>query len=165
MPLLLQNKWALLNTWSKQYFRDKHADLSNWSSWLSGLQPTAIKLLPSHKFVQHWGSLIGLLFNFSLLFFLVLRKENKLETSCKACLFASGVPIHVQCATFHFRRKEIYLVLSSSPSDGQVSAPALVSHHDELFTLNQRLSWGRSNWRHLGTTEEIRHKNFQANKN
>lgn len=37
-------------------------------------------------------------------------------------------------------RKEVYLVVASSPSDSQVSAPAFVTHHDELSTLNKRLS-------------------------
>lgn len=37
-------------------------------------------------------------------------------------------------------RKEVYLVLPSSPSDGQVSAQAFVTHRDELSTLNKYLA-------------------------
>lgn len=37
-------------------------------------------------------------------------------------------------------RKKIYLVLASSSSDGQVSAPPFVTHHGELTALNKHLA-------------------------
>lgn len=56
-------------------------------------------------------------------------------------------------------KTEIYLVLPSSPSDGQASAPAFVTHRDELSTLSKHPARGnRSNQRSLREPEEVKHK-------
>lgn len=60
-------------------------------------------------------------------------------------------------------REEIYLVVPSSPSHGQVPAPAFVTHHDELSTLNERLSSGRSR-RPLGVKGDKQKEKKKINK-
>lgn len=45
-------------------------------------------------------------------------------------------------ASFHFEVENVLLVLTSSSSAGQVPAPRLVTHLDELSTMKQPLAWG-----------------------
>ncbi len=51
-------------------------------------------------------------------------------------------------------KTELYLVVPSSPSDGQDLATEFVTHHDELPTLSERLSSGRRNRRPTGAKRD-----------